>query len=103
MAGSAWGSWLFQGPNYLLAALMYTMLARFLVGLTGLDPASVPLGRALHAISRPVLAATALLTPRYAHGPFLPLLAAFWLALLRLAWFVAASRLGLVAAPAPAG
>lgn len=90
-----WTYWYFHLPNYLLAAAAYTMLARF--GLSIVVPADWPnyIWRFFQRLTDPILAATALVTPSFMRGLFLPLVAVFWLLLLRMLLWIGLRQLGL--------
>lgn len=88
MSDPFWDLWYFHIPNYLLAALFYTMIARFGMGL--FIPHDWPnyIWRWFLRLTDPVLRATALLTPGFIQGAYLPLFALIWIALLRIALFL---------------
>lgn len=59
-----WSLWYFHIPNFILAAVMYTMLGRVLLGLV-LDPASKNyIWRGFCAITDPFLKLFAYVTPK---------------------------------------
>lgn len=78
--------WYFHVPNYLLAALMWTMLGRFLLGLF------VPLEwdnyiwRFFRRLTDPVLDLVRWITPSFMVDSLLPLVAVFWIIVLRIGW-----------------
>lgn len=79
------GSWLFQVPNFILAALMYTLLGRAMLGLVvGLDSTNY-IWRFFCRITDPVVAAIAVLTPRATAPVVLWLFGVVWLFWLRVA------------------
>jgi uncharacterized protein YggT (Ycf19 family) len=90
-----WTYWYFHLPNYLLAALAYTMLARF--GLSLVVPPDWPnyIWRFFLRLTDPFLAATATITPSFVPGALMPLVAVFWLLLLRMALWFGLRHLGL--------
>jgi YggT family protein len=97
-----WGYWYFHLPNYALAALLYTMFGRFALGLVVGPGSPNYVWRWFCRLSDPVLRPVAFITPTYVEERFLPLAAAFWLALLRLAFFLALYAAGLAPRVAPA-
>lgn len=98
MENSFWAYWYFHIPNYLAAALAYTMLARFGLGLFVPAEWENYIWRFFVRVTDPVLWAVRLVTPRYVHPVFLPLLAVFWLSLARLGYWVALQDAGLAPA-----
>jgi YggT family protein len=90
-----WQYWYFHIPNYLLAALMYTLLGRFLLGLFVPPDWNNYIWRFFRRVTDPVLAVTARITPRFMLGALMPLVAVFWIILLRLAYWMLLARLEL--------
>ena len=90
-----WSFWYFHVPNYLAAALAYTMIARF--GFSLFVPADWTnyIWRFFVRVTDPVLAAVRLITPSFVNATFLPLLAAFWLTMVRLAFWIALRSAGM--------
>lgn len=76
-------SWLYMVPNFILAALMYTLLGRVLLGL--LVPPESPnyIWRFFCRVTDPVVAAVALVTPKAAVPVVVWLLGVVWLFWLR--------------------
>jgi YggT family protein len=88
--------WYFHLPNYLLAALGYTLLARFALGFFVAPDWSNYIWRFFRRVTDPCLAAAAYITPRQLGATvFLPVIAAFWTFLLRYIWFFVLWRAGL--------
>ena len=87
-----WAYWYYHIPNYLLAALVYSMLARFALGMFVPSDWQNYIWRAFVRLTEPVIKLVAVITPSYAHGIFLPIIAAFWLTAIRLAYWLALSR-----------
>ena len=92
--------WYFHLPNFVLAALMYTLLGRALMGLF-LDPQSQNyIWRFFCRVTDPVVALVALVTPKAAIPVVVWLFAVVWLFWLRVAllylflWLGAVPRLG---------
>lgn len=69
--------------DYLMAALIYTMLGRFLLGLFVPPDWDNYIWRFFRRVTDPVLAVTARLTP-FVIDPLLPLVAVWWLFVLRI-------------------
>jgi YggT family protein len=87
--------WYFHLPNFLLAALMYTMLGRVLLALF-MDPKSTNyIWRFFCRFTDPVIGVVALVTPKAASPVILWLFGFVWIFWLRLGIFVVFSLFGL--------
>jgi hypothetical protein len=75
--------WYFHLPNFVLAALMYTLLGRALLGLIVQPDSSNYIWRAFCRITDPVIAAISLVTPRATAPVVLWLFGVVWLFWLR--------------------
>ena len=95
MSNPFWQYWYFHLPNYILAALMYTLIGRFLLGLFVPPDWDNYIWRFFRLVTDPVLAVVARITPRFMLDPLMPLVAVFWIVLLRLAYWVLLTRLEL--------
>lgn len=93
-----WAYWYFHVPNYLMAALAYTMVARFGLGLFVPETWPNYIWRFFLRVTDPVLWAVRLVTPRFVQRLYLPLLGAFWLSLARLGYWLALQGAGLAPA-----
>ena len=88
--------WYFHLPNYLLAVLGYTLLARFALGFFVAPDWNNYIWRFFRRVTDPCLKATAYITPAQVGATaFLPVVAAFWTFLLRYVWFFLLSSAGL--------
>ena len=76
--------------DYLFAALIYTMLGRFVLGLFVPPEWDNYIWRFFRRVTDPVLAVTERLTPRFMVEAFLPLVAVWWLFVARILFNVAA-------------
>jgi YggT family protein len=76
-------SWYYQVPNFILAALMYTLLGRVLLGLIVQPDSSNYIWRFFCQITDPVVAAISLVTPRAAVPVVTWLFGVVWLFWLR--------------------
>ncbi|MDF3072509.1 MAG: hypothetical protein K0S54_176 [Alphaproteobacteria bacterium] len=96
-----WDYWYFHLPNYVLAAVFYTMFGRFI--LSFILPPDSPnyIYRWFRRLTDPALVAVGWITPRAVNVRYLPLVGAFWIGMLRLAWFLMLASMGL--APSVAG
>jgi YggT family protein len=76
--------WYYHVPNYVLAALMWTLAGRFLLGLFVPPQWDNYIWRFFCRITDPVLAVVARITPSFMVEQLLPLVAIFWLFVLRI-------------------
>ena len=88
--------WYFHLPNFLLAALGYTLLARLLLGLVVGDGSPNFVQRFFVMVTDPAVRALARVTPRIVDLPFLVALAFVWTILLRLALLTGLAAAGLL-------
>jgi hypothetical protein len=86
--------WYFHLPNFVLAALMYTMLGRVILGLFVAPDSQNYIWRFFCRTTDPVAAAVAAITPKAATPVIVWLFAVVWIFWLRLAFFVVLSLLG---------
>ena len=93
-----WNYWYFHLPNYVLAALLYTMFGRFALGLFLPPDSPNYIFRWFCRLTDPVLAPVRVITPLSIGPRYLPLVAAFWLGALRLAFFAVLFHYGLTPA-----
>ncbi len=91
-----WSNWYYQIPNYLAAAVMYTLLARFL--LQFVVPPNWPnyIWQWFLRITNWAVAATRYVTPSAVSFIFVPLFGAIWIFFLRFAFTLAMAQYGLV-------
>ena len=75
--------WYFQLPNFVLAALMYTLLGRALLGLIVQPDSSNYIWRFFCRLTDPVVAAVALVTPKAVAPVVVWLFGVVWLFWLR--------------------
>ncbi len=75
--------WYFHLPNFVLAALMYTLLGRAMLGLIVQPDASNYIWRFFCRITDPVVAVVALVTPKAAAPVIVWLFGVVWLFWLR--------------------
>ena len=75
--------WYFHLPNFILAALMYTMLGRFLLGLMVDADSPNYIWRFFCRLTDPVVAVIAVVTPKAAPPALLWLLGFVWMFWLR--------------------
>ncbi|MEK7731110.1 MAG: YggT family protein [Planctomycetota bacterium] len=98
-----WSYWYYHLGNYILAALMYTMVGRFGLGfIVGQDSPNY-IWRWFRRLTDPVMGPVSFITPAYVAPQYLPLIAAYWLALARLAYYLLIYSLGLAPTLTPGG
>ena len=88
-------SWLFLAPNFALAALMYTLLGRALLGLMVAPDSPNYIWRFFCRVTDPVVAVIALVTPKSAAPVVLWLFGVVWLFWLRVGLLYLFLALGL--------
>ena len=97
-----WSYWYFHIPNYAFAILIYTMFGRFLLSFILQPDSKNYIFRWFVRLTDWVVRPVALITPRIMPRILLPPVAAFWLIVLRVGFFVAMFYAGLVPRmPAP--
>ena len=80
--------WFYYLPSYLLAVLMWACLGRFLLSLFFAPEHPNNIWRAFRRITDPVVRAVARVTPGFMLPILLPLVAAFWLIVARVAFWI---------------
>ncbi len=93
------GFWAFHLPNTLLAALIYTLIGRYILSLFFPPDSDKVVWKVFRQITDPVLAATRSVTPAIVPVPLLNLFAVVWLFLLRVALFYVIRMLGVLPTP----
>jgi hypothetical protein len=87
-------SWYFHLPNFVLAALMYTLLGRAVLGpIIGLDSTNY-IWRFFCRFTDPVVAAVAVVTPKAAPPVLIWLFGVVWLFWLRVGLLILFAALG---------
>jgi hypothetical protein len=86
--GSALSAWLYIAPNFILAALMYTMFGRVLLGLIVPPDSTNYIWRFFCRVTDPVVAVVAAITPKATAPVIIWLFAFVWLFWLRLMLFI---------------
>jgi hypothetical protein len=95
-ASSLLSFWYFHLPNFVLAALMYTLLGRALLGLIVEPDSKNYIWRFFCRITDPVVAAIAIVTPKAVVPVVLWLFGVVWLFWLRVLLLLLYLRLGLL-------
>ena len=86
--------WYFHLPNYVMAALMYTLLGRFILGSFVAAEWNNYIWRAFVAFTDPVVRVVRFATPLAIATPLVLLFGALWLMALRVVFFLVMVRLG---------
>ncbi len=86
--------WYFHLPNFVLAALMYTLLGRALLGVIVEHNSQNYIWRFFCRFTDPVVGAVAVVTPKAAAPVILWLLAFVWLFWIRVAFYALFAVLG---------
>lgn len=87
--------WYFHLPNYVLAALMYTLIGRFLLGMIAPAGSNNYILRAFVTVTDPVVKVVRFITPLAIALPLVLVFGALWLMLLRVGLFLAMVSYGL--------
>lgn len=87
--------WYFHLPNYVMAALMYTLIGRFILGSFVAAEWNNYIWRAFVVFTEPVVRVVRFITPMAIATPLVVLFGALWLMVLRVAFFLLMVRLGL--------
>lgn len=96
-----WSFWYFHIPNFILAAIMYTLIGRLLLSFFVADDWNNYIWRAFKRITDPALRLVASITPAVLPAQVVLIFAALWLMTIRVAYVIILLRLGL--APTVAG
>ncbi|MCZ8100933.1 MAG: hypothetical protein O9972_23860 [Burkholderiales bacterium] len=88
--------WLYQVPNLALAALMYTLLGRFVLSLFFPPDSEKVIWKTFSQITWPAIAAVKLVTPIVVHERVVVLLAFTWVLFIRMVIFVGFAAMGLL-------
>lgn len=86
--GSIFSSWAFQIPNLFLAALMYTLIGRFLLSIVFLPNSDKVLWRSFKTITDPFVATTRYITPAMVPARLAVVFSAIWVLLARVGLFL---------------
>jgi uncharacterized protein YggT (Ycf19 family) len=90
-----WSYWYFHIPNFMLAAIMYTLLGRLVLGLFVPEDWDNYIWRGFKAVTDPAVKAVRFITPQaLSHGVVL-VFGALWMMALRLVWLLVLLGLGL--------
>jgi uncharacterized protein YggT (Ycf19 family) len=87
--------WYYALPNYVLAALMYSLLARFILSFFMAPDSTNYIFRFFVLVTDPVVHVVGWLTPRAVPPLLLVLFSAVWMLMIRFVFFLAMARAGL--------
>ncbi|MCO4053461.1 MAG: hypothetical protein HEQ16_05300 [Bosea sp.] len=97
--------WLYQIPNLALAALMYTLMGRFILSLFFPPDSDKVIWTVFRQITQPAIDAVQIVTPYAVHERVVVLLTVVWVLFVRLIVFVSFAFMGwmpnIVGAPTP--
>jgi len=96
-----WSYWYFHLPNFVLAAVMYTMLGRLALGFFVPENWDNFIWRGFRLVTDPAVRVVRYITPDVLAQPVVLAFAALWLMVLRVAYFGLLFNAGL--APAATG
>ena len=91
---SLFSFWYFHLPNFILAALMYTLLGRAMLGLIVNQNSQNFIWRFFCRVTDPVVKAVAVVTPKATAPVIIWLFGFVWLFWLRLGFFILARNFG---------
>ncbi|NJM33680.1 MAG: YggT family protein [Rhodomicrobium sp.] len=86
--------WVFQIPNLILAAIMYTLIGRFLMSLFFAPNSEKVIWRVFVQVTDPFVNAVRYITPQLVPVHLVVLFAALWALLARIALFFAVAAVG---------
>jgi len=96
MDGSVFSYWYYHLPNFILAALMYTLLGRVLLSLFLDEDSTNYIWRFFCRITDPVVVAVSVVTPKAAAPVIVWLFGVVWLFWLRVGFLILFTMYGLV-------
>lgn len=89
-----WGYLHFQLPNYALALVFYCLIGRFFLGLILRPDTKNYIYRSFYWLTEWIVRPVAFITPRAIPPFLLPAVAAFWIIVLRLAFYMLMASAG---------
>jgi uncharacterized protein YggT (Ycf19 family) len=92
---SFWTYWYFHIPNFVLAAVMYTLLGRLFLGLFVPENWDNYIWRFFKAVTDPFLRIVRLITPQILQHTVVIIFGVLWLMALRVAYLITLTNLGL--------
>jgi uncharacterized protein YggT (Ycf19 family) len=89
-----WSYWYFHIPNFILAALMYTLLGRLVLGLFVEESWDNYIWRGFKQITDPFVDVVRFVTPAILTQPVVIVFGVLWLMALRLGYLILLANLG---------
>ncbi len=86
--------WLYHGPNLVLAAMLYTLVGRFILSLLFKPDSDKVIWRVFAQVTDPVLHAVRAITPAVVPNGLVMIATIFWLIILRMLWLLIAAMYG---------
>ncbi|AVO44607.1 YggT family protein [Phreatobacter cathodiphilus] len=86
--------WLYHGPNLVIAALLYTLIGRYILSLLFKPDSDKVIWRVFAQVTDPVLGAVRAITPAVVPNGLVMIAAIFWLIILRMLWLLVAAMWG---------
>lgn len=80
--------WFYYLPDFLMAALLWTCVGRFLLGFFFTADSENFIWRFFRRLTDPAIGLVEWITPRFVLAAFLPLVTAFWLMILRVVFWI---------------
>jgi uncharacterized protein YggT (Ycf19 family) len=93
-----WSYWYFHIPNFVLAAVMYTLIGRLVLGFFAPENWDNYIWRAFKAITDPIVRLVRTITPGILGGPVVLVFSVLWVMMVRILWLVTLMRLDLAPA-----
>jgi uncharacterized protein YggT (Ycf19 family) len=90
-----WSYWYFHIPNFILAAVMYTLMGRFLLGFFVPEDWDNYIWRGFKLITDPFLRVARTITPTILTHPVVIVFGVLWLMALRVGYLILLVNLGL--------
>jgi hypothetical protein len=97
VAESFFTYWYFHIPNFILAALIYTLVGRYLLSLFFRKKPDAVILRVFEAITDPILSAVRFITPAVVPNGLVLVFAVAWLMAARMFWFLTCVAAGMSA------
>lgn len=91
-----WTHWYFHIPNYILAALIYTLLGRLILGIFVPPDWNNYIWRAFRGLTDPVIAVVGYVTPQVLPPVVVMIFGVLWLSVARVALAVGLNLVGLL-------
>lgn len=90
------GFWLFHLPNILLAAMIYTLIGRYILSLFFPPDSDKVIWNVFRQVTDPILGAVRVITPAIVPAPLVNVFAVVWLLLARIVFYFLIRSLGLL-------